>query len=155
MKIWIWIWILAVSFFIPAGPGSVAAGEAVGEDSVVYKSASCNCCDKWVSYMDGKGYSLKTKDVPRSALMRLKARLGLRQNQASCHTAIIEGYVIEGHVPAEDVARLLKERPDAVGLTVPGMPIGSPGMEAGDRKEPYEVFLIGKDGSAQVFARHN
>jgi len=72
----------------------------------------------------------------------------------SCHTAKVGGYVVEGHVPAADVKRLLAEKPDAIGLTVPGMPLGSPGMEAGDRREPYEVLLVRRDGSTAVFARH-
>ena len=139
----------AADLLLSAISSAAAAGEAT-----VFKTATCECCNKWLSYMEGKGYNLAPKTVGQSELMRLKARFGLRQEQASCHTALIDGYVVEGHVPAEDVDRLLKERPEAIGLTVPGMPIGSPGMEIGDRKDAYDVLLIRKDGSTEVFAQH-
>jgi hypothetical protein len=84
----------------------------------------------------------------------LKASLGLKPAQASCHTAVIDGYVIEGHVPADDVKRLLAEKPDAIGLAVPSMPAGSPGMETGGTSEPYDVLLVRKDGTSEVWARH-
>lgn len=87
-------------------------------------------------------------------LNQMKRTFGLKREQFACHTAIIDGYVIEGHVPADDVKRLVAEKPDAVGLTVPGMPIGSPGMEVGDAKEPYKVLLVKKDGTTEVWAEH-
>ena len=89
-----------------------------------------------------------------SALAALKRQAGISDKLASCHTAKIDGYVIEGHVPAPDIKRLVAERPDAIGLTVPGMPIGSPGMEQGAEIEPYDVLLVKKDGTTEVFARH-
>ena len=104
--------------------------------------------------MAANGFQLRETDMPPEALNQLKQRLGLTRAQSSCHTAIIGSYVIEGHVPAHDVIRLLDEAPDALGLSVPGMPIGSPGMEVGDRKESYDVLLIKKDGTTNVFARH-
>lgn len=104
--------------------------------------------------MTANGFSLSPRDLPRSELNRVKAGLGLRPEHASCHTAVIDGYVIEGHVPAEDVKRLIAEKPDAIGLSVPDMPIGSPGMEMDGRTEPYDVLLIAKDGSSGVFAKH-
>lgn len=131
-----------------AAPGAEAA------DGVVYKNPSCQCCSKWMSHMAERGYGLTATETAPGDLDRLKAGLGLKPGLSSCHTAMIEGYVIEGHVPAEDVDRLLAERPEAIGLSVPGMPPGSPGMETGGAAEPYDVLLIGRDGSATVFARH-
>lgn len=131
--------------------GSIAP--ALAEPDTVYKTPTCDCCSKWVAHMAENGIALNTVDVTRSELNRLKARLGLKPEQASCHTAMVSGYVVEGHVPAEDVKRLLVERPDAIGLSVPRMPIGSPGMEVGDTKESYDVLLVRKDGSTEVFAR--
>jgi hypothetical protein len=88
-------------------------------------------------------------------LNRIKQQVGIAPKLASCHTALIDGYTIEGHVPAADIKRLLKERPDAVGLSVPDMPLGSPGMEQPDGKtEPYDVLLVKKDGSTEIYARH-
>lgn len=134
--------------------GLLVATSAAAEPAQVYKSPTCQCCSKWIEHMTSNGIALTPVDMQRGNLNRLKSRLGLKPEQASCHTATIDGYVVEGHVPAADVKRLLAERPDAIGLTVPGMPLGSPGMEAGDRKDPYEVLLIKKDGSTEVFARY-
>lgn len=120
----------------------------------VWKSASCGCCGLWVEHLQAAGYTVKTNDTATGILAKLKRQAGLKPELQSCHTAKAGGYVIEGHVPAEDVARLLKEKPDAVGLTVPGMPLGSPGMDTGPEKEPYEVLLVKKDGTTEVFARH-
>ena len=122
---------------------------------VVAKSPFCGCCTAWIRHMQAAGFDVEAKDVTQDTLYSLKASLGIRQDHASCHTAIVEGYVIEGHVPASDVKRLLAERPSALGLAVPGMPIGSPGMEMGDQKEPYETLLVFTSGKAEVFARHN
>ncbi|MEW5964736.1 MAG: DUF411 domain-containing protein [Pseudomonadota bacterium] len=135
---------------------AVAAGPAASEMAGrIYKSATCGCCSAWVKHMRANGFTLKELDVANGELARRKTEAGIRPEHASCHTAIIGGYAIEGHVPAGDVARLLKERPEAVGLAVPGMPIGSPGMESGETREPFEVLLVKKDGTAEVFARHN
>jgi hypothetical protein len=131
------------------------AGPAVAQTTgVVSKSPTCGCCVKWVEHMEKAGFSLAPRDMSSGELMRHKLKLGLSGPQASCHTAEIGGYVVEGHVPADDVKRLLAEKPDAIGLTVPDMPIGSPGMEVGDKKEPYDVLLVKKDGSTEVFAKH-
>ena len=120
----------------------------------VWKSSGCGCCGLWVEHLRNAGYTVKTNDTASGILARIKKQAGLKPDLQSCHTAKAGGYVIEGHVPAEDVARLLKDKPDAVGLTVPGMPLGSPGMDTGPEKEPYEVLLVKKDGSTEVFARH-
>jgi hypothetical protein len=120
----------------------------------VSKSPLCGCCDAWVDHIRVAGFPVEIHDLPQAALDALKARLGIGPALASCHTAEVAGYVVEGHVPAPDVLRLLDEGPDAAGLAVPGMPIGSPGMETGDTREPFETLLLGADGAVTVFARH-
>ena len=135
-------------------PGTAAAAGSDGPLVTVTKSPSCGCCADWVEHMRAAGFEVEVEDVSQGALYRLKARLGLTPELASCHTATVGGYVIEGHVPAADVRRLLAERPEARGLAVPGMPVGSPGMEIGDRRDPYDTLLIGQQGETTVFARH-
>ncbi len=124
------------------------------ESGEVWKSPTCECCSKWVAHMASHGFTLTPKDVLAHELTRLKVHVGLKPEHFSCHTAFIGDYVIEGHVPADDVKRLLREKPDAIGLSVPGMPVGSPGMEVGDERQYYEVLLIKKDGTREVFAKH-
>lgn len=120
----------------------------------VWKSATCGCCSGWIKHMETAGYAVKAQDAALGILAKIKRQAGLSPDLQSCHTAKVGGYVIEGHVPPEDVARLLEEKPDAIGLSVPGMPLGSPGMDYGPDKEPYEVLLVMKDGTTKVFARH-
>ena len=117
----------------------------------VYKSATCGCCARWADHMRASGFDVRTHDVPDVAAER--HRLGMVDALAGCHTAVVNGYVIEGHVPAADVKRLLAERPKAVGLAVPNMPGGSPGME-NVAAVPYEVLLLNANGSVRSFARH-
>ncbi len=119
----------------------------------VTKTASCGCCAAWVAHMEAAGFEVVAEDVTPGLLARAKIAAGIAPEHASCHTARVEGYVVEGHVPAAEVSRLLAERPEALGLAVPGMPIGSPGMEMGATREPYEVLLLRRDGTAEVFAR--
>ena len=119
---------------------------------VVYKNASCGCCKVWVDHMRKHGFAAKVHDVDN--MSSIKERVGIPHGVGSCHTAEVGGYFIEGHVPAEQVARLLKEKPKAKGLTVPGMPIGSPGMEQGDTVQPYEVHLVHPDGTTSVYAKY-
>ena len=124
----------------------------------VWKSPTCGCCKDWIKHLQANGFEVKTHEVSDAAKTRLRAELGLADKFGSCHTAVISGYVVEGHVPARDIRRLLQERPRALGLAVPGMPVGSPGMDGpayGGRREPYEVLLIAKDGSATVFQTHH
>ena len=119
----------------------------------VYKSASCGCCTAWVKYLRQAGFSVDAHELGNLGL--IKERVGVPVGMGSCHTAEAGGYFVEGHVPADDIKRLLRERPDAKGLTVPGMPAGSPGMEAPSAKiEPYDVLLVLKDGSTSVYAHH-
>ncbi len=121
---------------------------------VVHKTSTCGCCGAWVDHMRKAGFALDVKDVTQEDLNSIKSRLGIRPELASCHTAVIDGYFVEGHVPAEDVKRLLSERPAGSGLSVPGMPVGSPGMEMGSQKDPFDTILIGKNGETTVFAKH-
>lgn len=139
--------LMAVLFVSPA----LAAAESAIE---VWKSATCKCCVNWVKHLEANGFSVKVNAADPSTLDRIKRQSGIGEKLASCHTAKIDGYVIEGHVQAADVKRLIAERPDALGLTVPGMPVGSPGMEQGAETEPYDVLLIKKDGTAEIFARY-
>ena len=121
----------------------------------VWKSPTCGCCEKWVKHLEDNGFAVKVNNARSSTLQQIKRQAGIEKKIASCHTAMVGGYVIEGHVPAADIERLVKEHPDAVGLTVPKMPIGSPGMEhPSGETEPYDVLLVKKDGSVEVFAHH-
>ena len=132
-------------------PAVTLAATAVTNAIEVYHDPACGCCVKWIRYMQAHGYVVTAHEDQSMAVV--KARLGVPANLASCHTAKIGGYVIEGHVPVEDIRRLLAEHPDARGLAAPGMPMGSPGMEMG-APERYDVLLIGRDGSSRVFATH-
>lgn len=111
----------------------------------VWKDPNCGCCKDWIVLMEQAGFSVKVHDTGNTAV---RTKLGLPAQYGSCHTALVGGYVVEGHVPAADVHKLLKDKPKALGITVPGMPIGSPGMdgpEYGGRKDPYDVLLVSKN----------
>lgn len=141
--------LLAAALLAPLSAPLMAQSAPVLE---VWKTPSCGCCGVWAERMRQAGFSLRLRDVPDTAPVR--ARAGLAPRYASCHTALIGGYAIEGHVPAEDIQRLLRERPQAVGLAVPGMPIGSPGMDDpayGGRRDAYAVLLVQADGGASVW----
>lgn len=121
----------------------------------VWKDPNCGCCKDWVVHMEANGFDVKVHDIGNSAVRK---KLGVPEKLGSCHTALVGGYAIEGHVPAREVHRLLKERPAAVGLSVPGMPVGSPGMDGkiyGDRKDPYDVVLISHNGSSRVYQSYH
>lgn len=118
----------------------------------VYKNPSCGCCTGWVDHLKASGFAVDVTDVDDTAAVR--KRFGMPERLASCHTGIVDGYALEGHVPAADIKRLLASKPQAIGLAVPGMPVGSPGMEVGDRKDRYEVVLIDRKGRETVFARY-
>ena len=129
------------------------AGTAANAASMtVMKSPSCGCCSKWVEHVRAHGFEVKVVNV--DDIMAVKAKAGIPQKMASCHTTMAGGYVIEGHVPASDIKKLLAQKPKAKGIAVPGMPIGSPGMEHGDHRQPYQTLLIKADGSTSIFARH-
>lgn len=118
----------------------------------VYKHPQCGCCNKWIKHLEENGFVVQ----PRLELKQAERQtaLGVPTALRACHTAIVDGYVVEGHVPANDIKRLLRERPKARGLAVPGMPIGSPGMEQGVRVDPYDVLLFDESGKATTFAHH-
>lgn len=118
----------------------------------VFKSPYCECCGAWVEHMKAAGFDVKVTIVNDTTAAR--KRLGIPDKFGSCHTATVGGYVLEGHVPAVEVKKLLAAKPAAVGLAVPGMPPGSPGMEVGTRQDPYKVFLIDKSGRETVFASY-
>ena len=132
----------------------IAGGTAWAQSATqieVFKSPYCGCCEKWVEHMEKSGFKVSAhnvNDVPAA-----RKNLGMPDRFGSCHTAKIGGYVVEGHVPAADIQRLLKEKPKAIGLAAPGMPQGSPGMETAT-PVPYETLLIQADGSARLFAKH-
>jgi hypothetical protein len=119
---------------------------------VVYKTSTCGCCTGWVDHMRAAGFTVDARDVPTNAdLMRVKVDAGVPGAMATCHTALIDGYVVEGHVPADQVKRLLADRPAVAGIAVPGMPVGSPGME-GPGAQPYRVYSWDRQGGSAVFA---
>ena len=133
--------------------GLLALGSAAHAVTMtVHKSASCGCCAKWVEHVQKHGFNVRVVNV--DDVMAVKAKAGIPDRLASCHTTMVGGYVIEGHVPAIDIRKLLASKPKAKGLAVPGMPMGSPGMEHGDHREPFETLLIKPNGSTAVFARH-
>jgi hypothetical protein len=141
--------VVFLTMFALGGSTSLQASAADVVD--VYKSPYCGCCEKWVEHMQKNGFKVNAhnvKDVPG-----MRKSLGMPDRVGSCHTAKVGGYLIEGHVPAADIQRLLKEKPKAVGLAAPGMPQGSPGMETAT-PVPYETLLVQVDGSTTIFAKH-
>lgn len=121
-------------------------------EATVYRDPACGCCHKWVDYLKAQGFQVT--DYVREDMAAVKRSLGVPSNLESCHTAVIGGYVVEGHVPAEDIRRLLREQPEAVGIAVPGMPVGTPGMEMSDRKDNFSVVLFTRDGQTTDFHRY-
>ena len=121
----------------------------------VWKDPNCGCCKDWITYMEDNGFAVTVHDTGNTAV---RAKLGLPARLGSCHTALVGSYLLEGHVPAADVKKLLAQKPKALGITVPGMPVGSPGMDGpdyGGRKDPYDVLLVARDGSTRVFKQYN
>ena len=118
----------------------------------VYKSPSCGCCAKWVEHVEKHGFTVKT--IPTEDMAAVKARLKVPDALVSCHTTVVGGYVVEGHVPAADIKRLIKQKSRARGIAVAGMPMGAPGMEHGDHRQTYSTMLIGLGGKASLFAKH-
>lgn len=118
-------------------------------DIVVYRSPSCGCCGKWLQHL--QQHQFNVQDIVTDDMDSIKVKYGVPQNLASCHTAVVNGYVIEGHVPAGDIKTLLKNKPHVAGISVPGMVTGTPGMEMGDRMDPFSVISFDKDGKTQIF----
>ena len=142
---------LALSAAAPLAPGLARAEE---KRMTVFKSPTCGCCGKWVEHMREAGFDVAVRNLDQDALEAEKNRLGVPAPLRSCHTAEVAGYVIEGHVPASDVQLLMSFAPDVRGLAVPGMPIGSPGMEMGDEVEPYSTYAFSDRGDVRRFSQH-
>lgn len=138
--------------------GALAAGVAMparaqaGPVIDVVKTPTCGCCNGWIAHVRGAGFQVRVRDVPDTT--PYARRLGVPDDLRSCHTASVGGYAVEGHVPAADIRRLLSARPQAAGIAVPGMPMGSPGMEHGSHRQPYQTILFTRAGRRSVFARH-
>lgn len=134
--------------------GIIAVRASAGPDGpsiTVYKSPTCGCCAKWIDHLEENGFDVKAIDTNEGSL--LKARYGVPGDLASCHTALVEGYVVEGHVPAAEIKKMLNEEAQLAGLAVPGMPMGSPGME-GPRTDSYDVVAFQKDGRRSIYASY-
>ena len=130
----------------------LAATQAAAQTIDVIKTPWCGCCAHWVEHLRANGFTVRVTET--QDLAPVARRHGVPDALRSCHSARVGGYAIEGHVPAADIRRLLRERPQAAGLAVPGMPIGAPGMEQGNRRQPYATILFTRDGRQLVFARH-
>ena len=148
---------LAIVATITAASATATQATAPGAVEVtVFKSPTCGCCKEWVEHLrthaKGTAFTVTAKDT--ADVSSVKRTAHVPEGLYSCHTAFVNGYVIEGHVPAEDIQRLLKDKPRIAGIAVAGMPVGSPGMEMGSRKDPYDVVAFKRDGSTSVFARH-
>lgn len=145
--------LLVAAAGVSAGVAFMGIPAATAADDItVYKDPNCGCCEQWITHMTAAGFMVTVHDT--ADLGRIKAEFGVPEDLQACHTGIVSGYVVEGHVPADDVTRLLAERPKARGVAVPGMPMGSPGMEQGSEREPYDVVLFQADGTGTVFARY-
>ncbi len=162
----------ALVVVVAALPAGAAMGQTTADTNAtadtnvvveVAKNAGCSCCEGWIARMQDDGFTMRPVNLSNEELYKLKISRGITEDLAACHTATVDGYTVEGHVPVVDVRRLLAEHPDAIGIAVPGMPIGSPGMDtvgapsmgfAPNEKEPYNVLLVNKDGSTEIFASY-
>ena len=144
--------ILASSSIVAAPLAALADGTS--RDIHVVKNPQCGCCTAWIKILTDKGFNVTTEDRSGSLLTEFKIESGIPKEMMSCHTAKIDGYFIEGHVPASDIKRLIVDHPDALGLAVPAMPYGSPGMGPEDEREAFDVFIISANGTAEVFQHY-
>ena len=145
-------WALAATVAVPRSAlAAPSAGASAGPQIQVWKGPACGCCKDWISHVEAHGFQVVA--VHDSGNSEARKRLGIDLRYGSCHTASVGGYALEGHVPAREIQRLLRERPKAIGLAVPAMPLGSPGMDGPEyaRKDPYDVLLLAQDGSARVY----
>ena len=146
------VWLVAIAVILLTTSASAVAAENALEIKV-YRDPSCGCCGAWIEYLTTQGF--QPKNIPISDIDAFKQEHDVPNDLVSCHTALVNGYVIEGHVPAAEIKRLLAERPDdVVGITVPGMPTGTPGMESGNVREPYNVFSFDQQGNTKIFSKH-
>lgn len=152
-KLYVGITLVAVAV---AGLAIVAPRASQGQPQtvMVYKTPFCGCCSAWMEHLEAAGFKVMTHEVDQAGLTSAASEAGVPDNLRSCHTAKVGGYTIEGHVPAADIERLLAERPAVTGIAVPGMPMGSPGMEQGGQRQPFDVIAFGQDGSRSVFATY-
>ena len=134
--------------------GTVKSTSADISNVVVYKTRTCGCCSAWIDHIEKAGFHVISKNISHVELAEIKRRYGIPLELSSCHTAFINNYFIEGHVPAEDIKDLISEEPEALGLSVPDMPLGSPGMEMGNQKEPYDTLLVNINGGSEIFRSH-
>lgn len=141
---------LVLYFFLATA--AYALDDLLSKDIIVYKKPECHCCVKWIDYLKEHNYNVTVKNTRN--VFAEKARLGVPEKLAACHTAVIDGYVVEGHVTVRDIKRLLLFRPDIKGIAVPDMPVGTPGMERGNAREPYNVMSFDEQGNVKVFVSH-
>ena len=135
-------------------PAASAPQKPAATPMVVYKSPTCGCCSAWIEHVRARGLQVDANNVSDSQLNVIAIQSGVPGDLVTCHTAKVGGYIVEGHVPAEDILRMLKEKPAIAGIAVAGMPLGSPGMEQGGVKQPFSTMAFTKDGKTTVFARH-
>ena len=145
--------IYSAAAMLIAGAIGVSAQATAKPTAVVYKTSSCGCCKMWGEHLKANGFTVEAKDVSADEVRAVSKAAGLKDDDTSCHTAKIGGYIVEGHVPAADIQRMLKEKPAIAGLAAPGMPQGSPGMEQGS-KEPFDVVAFTKDGKTKLYSKH-
>ncbi|MDB4841914.1 DUF411 domain-containing protein, partial [Planktomarina sp.] len=145
--------LILASSSIAAAP-LAALGDGTSPDIYVAKNPQCGCCRAWIEILTDQGFNVTTEDRSGSLLTEFKIESGVPKDMMSCHTAKIDGYFIEGHVSASDIKRLIADRPNALGLAVPAMPYGSPGMGPEDEREAYDVYIIDADGAAEVFQHY-
>jgi hypothetical protein len=143
---------VAIAFTILLATTSSAFAANLPE-VVMYRDPACTCCGDWMKHMQSQGF--KVKNVPIADIFAFKEKQGVTDDLASCHTAIIDDYVVEGHVPSDDIKRLLAQKPDIRGIAVPGMPVGTPGMEMGNKKDSYAVVSFDKKGQTKVFKQYS
>ncbi|NEQ53020.1 MAG: DUF411 domain-containing protein [Leptolyngbya sp. SIO3F4] len=154
----LWVLALALTSIVLTGCSLVSSSpttiDTVASSEVtVFHSPTCGCCGLWIEHMEASGFQIN--DQVTEDMTAIKQQYGVPTSLRSCHTAVVDGYILEGHIPAEDIQRLLAEKPDVAGIAVPGMPTGSPGMESGNYVEPYTVFSFEPDGTATAFATHS
>lgn len=142
----------AALFAFPGLTSASRPGRSRRVDMVIHKNPGCMCCNRWAEHLEARGLTSRIEEHPD--LVAFKDEMQVPGDLRSCHTGVIDGYVVEGHVPAEDVLRLLDTKPDVRGIAVAGMPVGSPGMESGDRVDPYQVMAFGGSEGPYVFAEH-
>jgi hypothetical protein len=142
--------VLLLAIGVSAATAIVRSPTPSGPAIMVYKTATCGCCSLWIDHLKDNGFTVTAKDVTQSELISVKRDAGVVRDLESCHTGIVDGYVIEGHVPADVIQDFLAEHPKATGLAVPGMPLGSPGMPS-DVKQPYDVIQFNASGETKVY----